>query len=122
MDRALGGVECLWMPSLNPTAQRRWLATRPKDLRARVVLAGLPSQGEALVDELLDALRPECVVVMAGERPATHRLAESTRLRLRRWSLRNGATLRITDEAGAVEMRCRGGRWWLVAGGREGEG
>ncbi len=119
MDRALGGVECLWMPSLNPTAQRRWLAARPRDLRARVLLAGLPSQGEALVDELLDALRPECVVVMAGERPATHRIAEGTRLRLRRWAMRNAAALWITDEGGAVEVRCRGGRWWLGASERE---
>ena len=84
-----------------------------------VVLAGLPSQGEALVDELLDALRPECVVVMAGERPATHRLAEGTRRRLRRWAMRNAAALWITDEGGAVEVRCRGGRWWLGASERE---
>lgn len=114
MDRMLGGVGCLWMPSLNPEAQRRWMATRPTNLSARVCLAGLPSQGEPLVDEMLDALKPELVVLMAGERPATHRLGAGTRLRLRRWALRNHARLWVTDEQGAVELRCRDGRWWVA--------
>ena len=74
MERELGEVRCLWMPSLNPEAQRRWLASRPAGVGPRVLIAGLPGKGEPLLDELLDALRPECVVVMAGERPATHRM------------------------------------------------
>ncbi len=120
MDRELGGVRCLWMPSLNPEAQRRWLGMRPLGAGARVLIAGLPGKGEPLVDDLLDALRPECVVVLAGERPATHRLGESSRLRLRRWALRNRATVLFTDECGAVVVECRGGGWRAEAQ-REGQ-
>jgi competence protein ComEC len=107
----LGGVRCCVIPSLNPDAQRRLVARWGAALRSEVVIAGMPSRGEPLVDELLAALQPAVVVLLVGERPANLRLPRSARLRIRRGV--GPGVVRVTDEDGAVTIRMRDGKWTL---------
>jgi len=108
-----GGVRCLLVPGLNPEAQRRLVAREGDGLKAEVLIAGMPSLGEPLVDELLGAVSPEVIVVLAAERPAMHRVSVRCRQRLRS----RGVPVWFTDEAGAVTVGCRGGRWWVKGQG-----
>ncbi len=107
--KEVGGVRCLLIPSLNPEAQRRLLARVGDGLRADVVIAGMPSLGEPLIPELLEAIAPEGIVVLAGERPAMNRVPVRTRDRLKGL----GVPVWFTDENGAVTLRCRDGSWWV---------
>ena len=107
----LGGVRCCVIPSLNPDAQRRLVARWGATLRSEVVIAGMPSRGEPLVDELLAALQPAVVVLLVGERPANLRLPRSARLRIRRGV--GPGVVRVTDEDGVVTIRMRDGKWTL---------
>jgi competence protein ComEC len=106
-----GGVSCVLMPSMNPEAQRAWLETTPKEMRARLLIVGLPSRGEPAIGEVLERLQPECVVVLTDERSARQRFAESTRRRLQRWAMEHGVSVWFTDESGAVTVTLRT-PWW----------
>lgn len=109
LQGTLGGVRCCVIPSLNPDAQRRLVARWGDGLRSEVVIAGMPSRGDPLTDELLSAVRPSAVVVLVGERPANLRLSRAARMRIRR-AVASG-TVWVTDEAGAVTIRLREGNW-----------
>lgn len=109
----LAGVRCCVIPCLNPEAQRRLVARWGDRLRSEVVIAGIPSRGEPLIDELLSAVRPSAVVLMVGERPANLRLTRSARLRIRRAAA--PGTVWFTDEAGAVTIQTREARWTVEA-------
>ncbi len=104
----LGGVRCCVIPSLNPDAQRRLVARWGDRLRSEVLIAGMPSRGEPLIDELLSVVRPSKVVLLVGERPANLRLPRVARLRIRR-AVAPGAVW-VTDQAGAVTLRMRDSR------------
>jgi len=42
-------------------------------LRADIVIAGLPTEGEPLSDALLDAIQPKIIIIADSEFPATRR-------------------------------------------------
>ena len=113
LNGTLGGVRCCVVPSLNPEAQRKLMARWGDRLRAEVLIAGLPSRGEPLIDELLSVVRPSAVVVMVGERPANLRLSRAARTRIRR-AVAPG-TVWVTDQAGAVTVRMREAGWSVEA-------
>lgn len=113
LNGTLGGVRCCVVPSLNPEAQRKLVARWGDRLRAEVLIAGLPSRGEPLIDELLSVVRPSAVVVMVGERPANLRLSRAARTRIRR-AVAPG-TVWVTDQAGAVTVRMREAGWSVEA-------
>lgn len=102
-----GGVICCLIPSLNPEAQARLVDRMADRLRSDLVIVGMPGRGEPLTPKLLAALRPRAVVVLAGERPATHRVPKAVRTRLRN-AVPDGAVW-FTDEVGAVTVRFRSG-------------
>jgi ComEC/Rec2-related protein len=85
------------------------LLERESDLRADIVIAGLPAQGEPLCDGLLDRIQPQVIVVMDAEFPATQRASPQLRERLSR----RGATVLCTRETGAVQLTVRGRQWRL---------
>lgn len=82
------------------------LLDRTNDLRADIVVSGIPAQTEPLCDALLDAIRPRVIIVADSEMPATARASEGLKERLIR---RNVAVIH-TREAGAVTILfCAGG-------------
>jgi len=62
------------------------LLQRQKDLRADIVVAGLPEHTEPLCDALLDAIQPLLIIVADSEFPATKRASPQLRERLRQQS------------------------------------
>jgi competence protein ComEC len=85
------------------------LLARTNDLRADVVIAGLPNEGEPLGDELLDAIRPRVIVVADSEFPATRRAGSELKERL---AGRNVPVI-YTRTAGAVTILARPDGWEL---------
>jgi hypothetical protein len=88
------------------------LIERGGELRAYVVVAGLPEQGEPLCDALLDAVQPRLIVITDSEFPATKRAGAALRERLER---RNVPVV-YTRRAGAVKISCAGNRWVAEVG------
>ena len=46
-------------------------ATDPEQIRAEIVVTGLPGEGEPLIPDLLQQVRPELIIVGDDERPST---------------------------------------------------
>jgi len=85
------------------------LLSHTNDPGADVVIAGLSQAGEPLCDALLDAVRPQVIVVADSEFPATRRASRDLQDRL---GNRNVPVV-YTREAGAIMLRVRPGRWSL---------
>ena len=83
------------------------LMKRSPDLHADIVITGLPEQGEALCDGLLDAINPRLIIVADSEFPATKRATPALRARL----ARPGVTVLYTRYAGAVTVSIHPGGW-----------
>jgi competence protein ComEC len=77
------GLRVLLLSDLGREGQRL-LLERESDLRADVVIAGVPAQGEPVRDDLLAAIQPHLVILSAGEFPAGERPGEALRQRLAR--------------------------------------
>jgi competence protein ComEC len=58
------------------------LLSHTNDLRADIVVAGLPTEGEPLCAALLDEIRPKVVIVADSEFPATRRASRALKERL----------------------------------------
>ena len=76
------------------------LLGRGVDLKADVVVAGLPDRGEPLSDALLEAVEPRLIIVADSEFPATRRAPWGLRERLRR----HGIPVVYGREAGAMTL------------------
>jgi competence protein ComEC len=118
----LEGVRVLLLSDLGEAGQEA-LRGRSPDLRADIVVTGLPRQGEPLRDELLRAVRPALIVVTDAAYPAAERARPALRERLERGGvpvlcLTETGSLTLRFEAGAWEARAMDGRRWR---GRPGE-
>ena len=85
------------------------LLARTNDLRADVVVAGLPSQGEPLCDDLIRAAQPKIIVIVDAEYPVQRRAGPKLKARL----ARSGIPVIYTRAAGAVTIVERAGGWEL---------
>lgn len=83
------------------------LMSRHPDLRAEIVISGVPTRGEPLCDGLLDQLAPRMVVIVDASQPATARAPAACKARLR---ARRMNTL-FASESGSLELRRIGGVW-----------
>jgi ComEC/Rec2-related protein len=97
------GVKILLLSDLGRSGQNLLLDRETNNLRADIVVSGLPTQTEPLCEALLDAIRPRVVIVADSELPATARASERLQERLTR---RKGLVLH-TREAGAVTISFR---------------
>jgi competence protein ComEC len=79
----LHGTKILLLSDLGRPGQQALLERTP-DLRADVVVTGLPSASEALSDALLDAIQPQVIIVGDSEFPASDRASPQLRDRLDR--------------------------------------
>jgi competence protein ComEC len=85
------------------------LLSRTNHLRADIVIAGLPDEGEPLCDVLLDTAQPKVIVIADSEFPATRRASPKLRARLEQ----KGIPVIYTRTAGAVTILLRPGGWEL---------
>ena len=100
------GTRVLLLSDLGRNGQSALLA-RTNDLRADIVIAGLPDTGEPLCDALLDAVQPKVMVIADSEFPATRRASRELKQRL---SGRNVPVI-CTRTAGAVKIVTRPNGW-----------
>ena len=120
LGRQLNGQSVLLLPALGREGQEALMRHHPQ-LRADIVVAGLPAGGEEpLCVPLLDQLRPGVIVIADAEYPATRRAPEGLRQRLARRTARVvyvGQTGALTVELGprGWSLRAADGRPVLEA-------
>ena len=82
------------------------LLMRTNDLRADIVIAGLPNEGEPLGDALINAIQPKVIVIADSEFPATRRAGRALKDRLEQrkipviYTRTAGAVNIVTDKSG----------------------
>ena len=79
--RSLNGHSVLLLPALGLDGQRL-LMNRHPDLRAEIVIAGLPSRDEPLDEPLLEMLQAKLIIIADSGMPATRRAPPRLRQRL----------------------------------------
>ena len=102
------GPKILLLSDLGRDGQSALLA-RTNNLRAEIVIAGLPNDGEPLGDALLDAIQPKVIVVADSESPATRRAGRELKERL----AGRQVPVIYTRTAGAVTILARPNDWEL---------
>jgi ComEC/Rec2-related protein len=102
------GTRVLLLSDLGREGQSA-LLSRTNNLRADIVIAGLPGEGEPLCDALLDAAQPKVIVIADSEFPATRRAGPKLRARLEQ----RGIPVIYTRPAGAVTILLRSNGWEL---------
>ena len=105
----IGRTKLLLLSDLGRPGQRALLGRAP-DLRADIVVSGLPETGESLTDGLLDAVAPRMIVVTDAEYPASQRASAKLRDRL----ARRKVPVLYTRSADAVTLRLRTQHWELA--------
>jgi len=109
------GSRVLLLSDLGRAGQNSLLERTP-DLRADIVVTGLPSENEALREALLDAIKPRLIVVADSELPSSERARANLIERLAR---RNTPVI-YTRSAGAATIEFLRSGWEVRAmnGGR----
>jgi beta-lactamase superfamily II metal-dependent hydrolase len=102
------GTRVLLLSDLGREGQSA-LLSRTNNLRADIVIAGLPDEGEPLCDALLDAAQPKVIVIADSDFPATRRASPKLRARLEQ----KGISVIYTRPAGAVTILLRPDGWEL---------
>lgn len=102
------GTRILLLSDLGRPGQEA-LMQREKDLRADIVVTGLPEKTEPLCDALLDAIQPRLVILADSEFPATKRASPRLRERLAQRS----TTVLFTRYDGAVTLNFGQAGWKL---------
>jgi beta-lactamase superfamily II metal-dependent hydrolase len=109
------GTRVLLLSDLGREGQSALLA-RTNHLRADIVIAGLPGEGEPLCEALLDAAQPKAIVIADSEFPATRRAGPELRARLEQ----RGIPVVYTRTAGAVTILLRPDGWdWHTMDGQK---
>lgn len=98
------GVRILLLSDLGRAGQNL-LLDRTNDLRADIVVSGIPTQTEPLSEALLDAIHPRVIIIADAELPATARASARLKERL----ARRKVSVIHTREAGAVVIKFRTG-------------
>ncbi len=100
------GTRILLLGDLGATGQEA-LLERTANLRAEILVAGLPSAGEPLGDELLKAIQPQLIIIGDSEFPVAERASPAVRQRLGKCQ----APAIFTSESGAATIELRPGHW-----------
>jgi len=102
------GTRVLLLSDLGRAGQSALLA-RTNELRADIVIAGLPDGGEPLCDALLDAVQPKVIVIADSEFPATRRASRELKDRLAQKKI----PVIYTRDSGAVTILVKRNSWQL---------
>ena len=100
------GMRVLLLSDLGRSGQDE-LLSQTNDLRAEVVVAGLPDVGEPLCNALIDAVRPKVIVIADSEFPAARRAGRTLKERL----AQTGVPVIYTRAAGAVTIVVNKAGW-----------
>ena len=101
-----GGTRLLLCSDLGLPGQNA-LLERQADLRADIVVAGLPRAGEPLHDALLDRIQPRLIIIADSDYPASERAGVALKRRL----ARRQTPVVFTRESAAVTIKFRRSRW-----------
>jgi competence protein ComEC len=102
------GARVLLLSDLGRDGQSALLA-RTNNLRADIVITGLPNEGEPLGDALLEAIQPRVIVIADSEFPATRRASSELKERLAGLNV----PVIYTRTAGAATILARPNGWEL---------
>ena len=108
LSAVIGGQRILLLSDLGRPGQGALLERTP-DLRADIVVTGLPVQPEALGDALLDAIQPRLIIVADSDFPVAERASPKLHERL----ARRRVPVIYTRTAGAVTIEWRNHDWEL---------
>jgi beta-lactamase superfamily II metal-dependent hydrolase len=108
LSAVIGGKRILLLSDLGRLGQDALLQRTP-DLRADIVVTGLPVQLEAIGDALLDAIQPRLIIVADSEFPA----AERARPKLRERLARRQVPVIYTRSTGTATIEWRKNNWEL---------
>jgi competence protein ComEC len=104
------GVRVLLLSDLGKAGQAALLAYGG-DLRAEIVIAGLPGRGKPLGEALLAAVRPRVIILSDAEHLVAERATPALCARL----AQSGATVLRTGESDSITVKLRAGRWEIRA-------
>jgi ComEC/Rec2-related protein len=108
------GTKILLLSDLSRAGQDELLACT-NDLRADIVIAGLPAEGEPLGNALLEAVHPRAIVIADADFPATRRASRALQARLEQRKV----PVIYTRTAGAVTIETdRAGWQWHAMNGQ----
>jgi competence protein ComEC len=99
------GTRILLLSDLGRDGQSA-LLEKTNDLRADIVVAGLPNEGEPLCDVLIAAVQPKLIIIADSETPATRRAGRELKDRLEQTGIPviytriSGAVKIVTDKSG----------------------
>ncbi|MGH7975570.1 MAG: ComEC/Rec2 family competence protein, partial [Limisphaerales bacterium] len=93
------GAKILLLSDLSRIGQSELLSTT-NNLRADIVIAGLPNEGEPLCDALIDAIQPKIIVIADSEFPANRRASRELKNRFEQ----KGIPVIYTRDSGAVKI------------------
>ena len=99
LRREINGCSLLFLSDLGRLGQNALIQRHP-DLRADIVIGGLPISDEPLSDDLLDLVRPKLIIVVDSEYPALRRASDHLRARL----ARRGLPVLYGRETGALTL------------------
>jgi competence protein ComEC len=108
LSAVIGGKRVLLLSDLGRPGQDALLQRTP-DLRADIVVTGLPVQLEAIGDALLDAIQPRMIVVADSEFPSAERASPKLHERL----ARRKVPVVYTRSTGAATIEWRRDDWAL---------
>ncbi|MBK7999835.1 MAG: ComEC/Rec2 family competence protein [Verrucomicrobia bacterium] len=100
------GVRVLFLSDLGKPGQNALMERYP-NLKADLVISGLPAQGEPLANSLLEGLGAKLIVVMDAEYPASRRASQKLRDRLAEHSVE----VLYLHQTAALHFRFSKGQW-----------
>lgn len=106
----INGFRILLLSDLGHEGQNA-LLNRTNDLRADIVIAGIPGANEPLGETLLTAIQPRVIVIADAENPPTKRASSKLRARLARKNI----PVLYTRDSEAVTLTFRPNHWDLRA-------
>jgi ComEC/Rec2-related protein len=104
------GTRVLLLSDLSALGQNA-LLSGTNDLRADIVIAGLPGKDDPLSDALADAIQPHVIVIADSEFPAARRASRKLKDRLDQ----RGTPVLYTRESGAATITVNGTGWKVRA-------
>lgn len=106
------GTHILLLSDLGRLGQEA-LLERNRDLRADIVVSGLPAQSEPVSDRLFEAVRPQLIIITDSEFPATRRASAKLQARL---ATKNVPVI-YTRVAGSAKIVLRDNSWRVTTTG-----
>jgi len=100
------GYSVLLLSDLGKPGQNALMAAG-RELRADIVVSGLPQQSEPLADALIDAIQPRLIIITDSQQPAGARASPKLRERLSR----RGIPILYTREIGSVTLAFHRDGW-----------